>query len=71
MSLVLSKIPDHYNLKWLWNGMKMNSSTGFQNYDSSMDVMLGYKKVKKKKDQKVYADETHQSLDLGIHSWDK
>ena len=40
MSLVLSKTKYQNILKQLWNAMKINSSAGFQNVESTRAVIL-------------------------------
>ena len=39
MPLILSNTPYQNSLKWLWTDLKTNSSTGFQNVDSTRVVI--------------------------------
>ena len=55
MPIVLSNRPYHNILKWLWNDMKMNSSAGFQNIDSTRAVILvSIEMVDERVNQKTY-----------------
>ena len=65
MPLILIKKPCQNNLKWLWTDLKSNSSTEYQNVDSSRVV------IQKQELEKVYIKRTTDTVDTIALHWYK